>query len=168
MEDASNAPKFHMDRSQYRDGLLQWFTHAHPNHSNIAVTDIDIPVATGFSNETVFFGVSSNSDEGPHEGKWLVYRKPTENQRSELRHKRTDKKSKLTGVMILKKFRNSCGHGILYAESETLNIWMKPTKIFKCFPNLSFFLNESVCKALLFFPAPMSRFQYHLLSLTRI
>ena len=76
MEDASNAPKFHMDRSKYRDGLLQWFINAHPNHSNIAVTDIDIPVATGFSNETVFFGVSSNSDEGSHEGRYVARIEP--------------------------------------------------------------------------------------------
>ena len=76
MEDASNAPKFHMDRSQYRDGLLQWFINAHPNHSNIAVTDIYIPVATGFSNETVFFGVSSNSDEGSHEGRYVARIEP--------------------------------------------------------------------------------------------
>ena len=76
MEDASNAPKFHIDRSQYGDGLLQWFTDAHPHHSNIAVTDIDIPVATGFSNETVFFGVSSNTDEGPHEGRYVARIEP--------------------------------------------------------------------------------------------
>ena len=31
-----------MDRSQYGDGRLQWFTDAHPNHSNISVTEIDI------------------------------------------------------------------------------------------------------------------------------
>ena len=76
MDDSSNAPKFHMDRSQYGDGLLQWFTDAHPNHSNISVTDIDIPVATGFSNETVFFGVSSSTDHGSHDGKYVARIEP--------------------------------------------------------------------------------------------
>ena len=76
MDDSSNAPKFHMDRSKYGDGLLQWFTDAHPNHSNISVTDIDIPVATGFSNETVFFGVSSNTDHGSHDGKYVARIEP--------------------------------------------------------------------------------------------
>ena len=76
MDDSSNAPKFHIDRSQYGEGLLQWFTDAHPNHSNISVTDIDIPVATGFSNETVFFEVSSNTDDGPHNGRYVARIEP--------------------------------------------------------------------------------------------
>ena len=55
MEDASNAPKFHLDRSRYGEALLQWFTDSHTDHKNIAIGEIDIPVATGFSNETVLF-----------------------------------------------------------------------------------------------------------------
>ena len=75
-----------MDRSQYGDGLLQWFTDAHPNHSNISVTDIDIPVATGFSNETVFFGVSSSTDHGPHDGKYIHRIEPEDGDISRSKH----------------------------------------------------------------------------------
>ena len=76
MDDSSNAPKFHIDRSQYGDGLLQWFTDAHPNHENIVIKDIDIPVATGFSNETVFFGVSSDTPDGTHDGRYVARIEP--------------------------------------------------------------------------------------------
>ena len=76
MDDSSNAPKFHIDRSQYGDGLLQWFTDAHPNHENIVIKDIDIPVATGFSNETVFFGVSSDTPDGTHDGQYVARIEP--------------------------------------------------------------------------------------------
>mgnify|MGYP001227633100 FL=1 len=76
MNDASNAPKFHMDRSQYSEGLLQWFTDAHPDHSNIVVNDIDIPVATGFSNETVFFEISSQTNEESHNGRYVARIEP--------------------------------------------------------------------------------------------
>ena len=76
MNDASNAPKFHMDRSQYSEGLLQWFSDAHPDHSNIIVNDIDIPVATGFSNETVFFEISSQTNEESHNGRYVARIEP--------------------------------------------------------------------------------------------
>ena len=45
MDDSSNAPKFLMDRSQYGEGLQQWFEDAHPHHTNVSISDIDIPVA---------------------------------------------------------------------------------------------------------------------------
>ena len=65
-----------MDRSQYSEGLLQWFTDAHPDHSNIIVNDIDIPVATGFSNETVFFEISSQTNEKSHNGRYVARIEP--------------------------------------------------------------------------------------------
>ena len=76
MDDSSNAPKFHMDRSQYSEGLLQWVTDAHPDHSNIIVNDIDIPVATGFSNETVFFEISSQTNDESHNGRYVARIEP--------------------------------------------------------------------------------------------
>jgi aminoglycoside phosphotransferase (APT) family kinase protein len=48
-EDVSNAPKFHKDRSAYAAALQSWFG------DGAVVKDIDIPAATGFSNETIFF-----------------------------------------------------------------------------------------------------------------
>jgi len=76
MEDASNAPKFHIDRSQYGTGLREWFQDAHSNHRNVEIADIDIPVATGFSNETVFFSVKSNTNDGEHEGRYVARIEP--------------------------------------------------------------------------------------------
>jgi aminoglycoside phosphotransferase (APT) family kinase protein len=49
------APKFHTDRSTYADSLRSWFASRRPEARDVAVTNIDIPVNTGFSNETVFF-----------------------------------------------------------------------------------------------------------------
>ena len=49
------APKFHTDRSTYAESLRSWFARRRPGARGVAVTNIDIPVNTGFSNETVFF-----------------------------------------------------------------------------------------------------------------
>ncbi|MCU1486355.1 MAG: hypothetical protein JWN67_3101 [Actinomycetia bacterium] len=57
-DDVSNAPKFHKDRSAYVAALQTWFAAQHPEAIDVAVGDIDIPAATGFSNETIFFDVS--------------------------------------------------------------------------------------------------------------
>ena len=54
----SSAPKFHTDRSHYGPALEQWITSRNPNRADARVTNIDIPVSTGFSNETVFFDAS--------------------------------------------------------------------------------------------------------------
>ena len=48
-------PKFHQDRSHYAAALETWFRGQRPDAADVRVVDIDIPVATGFSNETVFF-----------------------------------------------------------------------------------------------------------------
>ena len=57
-EDESHAPKFAKDRSGYGEALTRWFVAQHPEASQVEVSGIDIPVATGFSNETVFFDVA--------------------------------------------------------------------------------------------------------------
>ena len=67
-EDVSSAPKFHMDRSAYADALRAWFERQRTAAEGVVVSDIDIPVATGFSNETVFFEVDwQESGKGHHE-----------------------------------------------------------------------------------------------------
>ena len=48
-----NAPKFRTDRSHYRVALEQWMQRAFPSRQGLAVTGVDVPVSTGFSNETV-------------------------------------------------------------------------------------------------------------------
>jgi aminoglycoside phosphotransferase (APT) family kinase protein len=57
VEQVSNAPKFHKDRSEYGVALQKWFAAQRPAASDVRVGGIDIPSATGFSNETVFFDV---------------------------------------------------------------------------------------------------------------
>ncbi|MCU1372723.1 MAG: hypothetical protein JWO68_9 [Actinomycetia bacterium] len=67
-DDVSNAPKFHKDRSAYVEALRSWFARQHPEASDVKVGDIDIPAATGFSNETVFFDIDwSEGGEARHE-----------------------------------------------------------------------------------------------------
>ena len=56
-EELSSAPKFHTDRSHYGPAFESWFSGRYPNRSDLSVTKIDIPVSTGFSNETVFLDV---------------------------------------------------------------------------------------------------------------
>ena len=55
--ETSSAPKFHADRSHYGDALASWYRRRFPERSDLAVVDLDIPVATGFSNETALFAV---------------------------------------------------------------------------------------------------------------
>lgn len=57
VEQVSNAPKFHKDRSHYGDALERWFASRWPQASAVRVSALDIPAATGFSNETVLFDV---------------------------------------------------------------------------------------------------------------
>ena len=62
VEDVSNAPKFHKDRSAYGAALQRWFAARHPEATDVEVSGIDIPAATGFSNETIFFDVAWTAD----------------------------------------------------------------------------------------------------------
>src|SRR3954447_1394154 len=63
-DDVSNAPKFHKDRSAYATALETWFAAQHPEATDVHVGGIDIPAATGFSNETIFFDATWS--EGGH------------------------------------------------------------------------------------------------------
>ena len=46
-------PKFHTDRSHYQAVLQQWLRRTFSDRRDLEVTDIEVPVSTGFSNETV-------------------------------------------------------------------------------------------------------------------
>jgi aminoglycoside phosphotransferase (APT) family kinase protein len=61
-EQVSNAPKLHKDRSGYGPALQKWFTGCRPGAADVRVGGVDIPLATGFSNETVFFEVDWTED----------------------------------------------------------------------------------------------------------
>jgi aminoglycoside phosphotransferase (APT) family kinase protein len=56
-EQVSNAPKLHKDRSGYGPALERWFAGSRPGATEVRVGGVDIALATGFSNETVFFDV---------------------------------------------------------------------------------------------------------------
>ncbi|HUJ67430.1 MAG TPA: hypothetical protein VLX59_17920, partial [Acidimicrobiales bacterium] len=62
VEQVSNAPKLHKDRSGYGSALQHWFTGSRPEAADVRVSGVDIPLATGFSNETVFFDVDWTED----------------------------------------------------------------------------------------------------------
>ena len=53
-----DSPKFLQDRSHYASALSTWFRKQRPAATDVTVDNVDIPVATGFSNETVFFHVT--------------------------------------------------------------------------------------------------------------
>ncbi|MAE94054.1 MAG: hypothetical protein CL910_05285, partial [Deltaproteobacteria bacterium] len=50
------------DPETYRSALDAWMTRTHPHRRDLRVHSVDMPTATGFSNETVFF--SASWDEG--------------------------------------------------------------------------------------------------------
>ena len=76
-DEVSNAPKFHTDRSHYGPALEQWLIGRFPERADATVTDIDIPVATGFSNETVFFDASWTADGVEQAERFVARIEPT-------------------------------------------------------------------------------------------
>jgi aminoglycoside phosphotransferase (APT) family kinase protein len=62
----SHSPKFHRDRSGYADALRDWMARQLPGAEHVVVGDVDIPSATGFSNETIFFDVDWDDSGGSH------------------------------------------------------------------------------------------------------
>lgn len=57
MASVASSPKFHQDRSAYAAALARWFSSRRTAAVDVRVDGINIPAATGFSNETVFFDV---------------------------------------------------------------------------------------------------------------
>jgi aminoglycoside phosphotransferase (APT) family kinase protein len=69
--DVSNSPKFHKDRSGYASALQTWFQRQRPEAGEVEVGKIDIPSATGFSNETIFFDVDWTEGGEQHHEKFV-------------------------------------------------------------------------------------------------
>jgi aminoglycoside phosphotransferase (APT) family kinase protein len=67
----SHSPKFHRDRSGYAEALRGWFVRRLPGAEDVIVGGIDIPAATGFSNETIFFDVDWTDGDGPHHERFV-------------------------------------------------------------------------------------------------
>ena len=76
MEQVANAPKFHKDRSHYGAALGRWFAMQRPHASGVRVSGIDIPAATGFSNETVFFDVDWIEGANAHQQRFVARIEP--------------------------------------------------------------------------------------------
>lgn len=70
-ESVSAAPKFHKDRSGYAAALRTWFERQVPGAERVEIGDLEIPVATGFSNETVFFTARWERDGAAHEQRFV-------------------------------------------------------------------------------------------------
>lgn len=75
-EELSSAPKFHTDRSHYGPAFEQWFASRYPQRTDVSITDIDIPVSTGFSNETVFLDLAWTEGSESHAEKYVARIEP--------------------------------------------------------------------------------------------
>lgn len=76
-EELSSAPKFHTDRSHYGPAFETWFAARYPDRTDISVTGVDIPVSTGFSNETVFIDLAWNEGGSSHTQKYVARIEPS-------------------------------------------------------------------------------------------
>ncbi len=73
MPETHGAPKAVRDPESFRDALDAWMKKQRPETPDLRVHDVDMPHATGFSNETVFFSASWSSD-GASQSERLVAR----------------------------------------------------------------------------------------------
>lgn len=72
----AGSPKFHQDRSHYGAALGAWFRRQQPAAEDVRISNIDIPVATGFSNETVFFDAAWREDGAAQEQRFVARIEP--------------------------------------------------------------------------------------------
>ena len=66
-----SAPKFRQDRSHYEAALQKWISDRYPEGGDVDITDIEIPVGTGFSNETVLFTASWDGNGDPESNRYV-------------------------------------------------------------------------------------------------
>ena len=74
----SNAPKFRTDRSHYQAALEQWMRRAFPSRPGLTVVDIEVPVSTGFSNETVILDAAWREDGSDRRERYAVRIEPAD------------------------------------------------------------------------------------------
>ena len=72
------APKFRTDRSHYRAALEGWLQGAFPSRQGLTVVDIEIPVSTGFSNETVILDAAWTENGSEREERLVVRIEPAD------------------------------------------------------------------------------------------
>ncbi len=73
-----NAPKFRTDRSHYRAALEGWMQRAFPDREGLTVADMEIPVATGFSNETVMLDAAWRAGGETRKSRYAVRIEPAD------------------------------------------------------------------------------------------
>ena len=78
MTASETAPKPQKDLTPYIRGLEGWFGRQWPSAEAISVHDLSIPMATGFSNETVFFDVAWTADGETHERRFVARVEPVD------------------------------------------------------------------------------------------
>ena len=73
-----SAAKFRTDRSHYRAALERWMRGAFASRQNLEVTGMEIPVSTGFSNETVILDSAWTEDGSDHTERYVVRIEPAD------------------------------------------------------------------------------------------
>lgn len=73
-----NVPKFRTDRSHYRAALEQWMQRSFPFRHGLTVTGIEIPVSTGFSNETVIVDTAWTEGGSDRDERYAVRIEPAD------------------------------------------------------------------------------------------
>ncbi len=64
------------DPETYRANLDAWMQRSHPDRANLRVHDVDMPTATGFSNETVFFSATWRESSGERSARFVARIEP--------------------------------------------------------------------------------------------
>ena len=73
-----SAPKFRTDRSHYAEALQTWMAKRFGDRAGLTVTGIEVPVSTGFSNETVILDTAWRDDRGDREERYVVRIEPAD------------------------------------------------------------------------------------------
>ena len=66
------------DPETYRAALDAWMTARMPEADGVRVHDVDMPRATGFSNETVFFSTTAKTLGSETTQKWVARIEPSD------------------------------------------------------------------------------------------
>ncbi len=76
---AAAGAKHHVDRTHYGDRLQAWMAdRIDADAGSVTITDLDVPVATGFSNETVFFTADWVGGNGLHSERFVARIEPAD------------------------------------------------------------------------------------------
>ncbi len=77
-EEAATPAKPVQDPETYRESLDAWMKGQRPEAEGLRVHDVDMPRATGFSNETVFFSATGREQGGERTRRYVARIEPTD------------------------------------------------------------------------------------------